>query len=173
MFIFADFIVFFVMISIQEGNAIVKEVFTKLRASDKTFASAESCTGGNIAHQITMIPGSSWVFRGAAVTYATETKTDVIGVPAEVIEQYGVVSSQVAEKMAEGVRQVMKSDYGVATTGVAGPDGGTEETPVGTVWIAVATPEKTLTHCLHLTTDRLVNIEQASFEVYQMLLHLL
>ena len=161
------------MISLQVGNDIVKSVFANLRETGRTFASAESCTGGNIAHLITMIPGSSWVFRGGAVTYATETKTDVIGVPAEIINRYGVVSSQVAEKMAEGVRSVMKSDFGVATTGVAGPDGGTAETPVGTIWIAVATPEKTLSQCLHLSNDRLENIEQASYEVYRMLLHLL
>ena len=90
-------------------NRIEKAVFDLLINKGMTFASAESCTGGNIAHLITLIPGSSEVFRGAAVTYATPTKTKVIGVPATLIEQFGVVSREVAESMAQGVRRLMEA----------------------------------------------------------------
>lgn len=134
-----------------------------------TFASAESCTGGNIAHLITLIPGSSEVFRGAAVTYATPTKTKVIGVPAAMIDEFGVVSREVAESMAQGVRRLMESDFGVATTGVAGPSGGTEETPVGTVCMALATPQGVSSQCCHFDGDRQSVINQATQAVYKML----
>ena len=144
-------------------------VFDRLIKERMTFASAESCTGGNIAHQITLIPGSSEVFRGAAVTYATSTKTKVIGVPAALIESCGVVSCEVAESMAQGVRQLMEADFGVATTGVAGPGGGSEATPVGTVCIALATPKGVSSQCCHFEGDRLSVINQATREAYEML----
>lgn len=134
-----------------------------------TLASAESCTGGNIAHLITLIPGSSEVFRGAAVTYATPTKTKVIGVPADLIDRYGVVSREVAESMALGVKQLMESDFGLATTGVAGPTGGTETTPVGTVCMALATPQGVSSQCCHFAGDRQSVIDQATRAAYQML----
>lgn len=134
-----------------------------------TLASAESCTGGNIAHLITLIPGSSEVFRGAAVTYATPTKTKVIGVPADLIDRYGVVSREVAESMALGVKELMESDFGLATTGVAGPTGGTETTPVGTVCMALATPQGVSSQCCHFAGDRQSVIDQATRAAYQML----
>ena len=150
-------------------NSIEKCVFDLLINKGMTFASAESCTGGNIAHLITLIPGSSEVFRGAAVTYATPTKTKVIGVPAAMIDEFGVVSHEVAESMAQGVRQLMESDFGVATTGVAGPTGGTEETPVGTVCMALATPQGVSSQCCHFDGDRQSVINQATQAVYKML----
>ena len=149
-------------------NRIEKAVFDLLINKGMTFASAESCTGGNIAHLITLIPGSSEVFRGAAVTYATPTKTKVIGVPATLIEQFGVVSREVAESMAQGVRRVMESDFGLATTGVAGPSGGTDEMPVGTVCMALATPQVVISRCCHFDGDRENVINQATKAVYQM-----
>lgn len=149
-------------------NRIEKAVFDLLINKGMTFASAESCTGGNIAHLITLIPGSSEVFRGAAVTYATPTKTKVIGVPATLIEQFGVVSREVAESMAQGVRRVMEADFGLATTGVAGPSGGTEKTPVGTVCMALATPQGVISRCCHFDGDRESVINQATKAVYQM-----
>ncbi|MBQ3354384.1 MAG: CinA family protein [Bacteroidales bacterium] len=148
---------------------VEQEVFELLRQRHQTFASAESCTGGNIAHRITLIPGSSEVFRGAAVTYATPTKTKVLGVPAETIEQFTVVSRQVVEGMAKGVRDLMESDYGVATTGVAGPGGGSEQTPVGTVWIGVATKDGVVSECFNFGTDRSTVIRRATQEAYRML----
>ena len=149
-------------------NRIEKAVFDLLINKGMTFASAESCTGGNIAHLITLIPGSSEVFRGAAVTYATPTKTKVIGVPATLIEQFGVVSREVAESMAQGVRRLMDADFGLATTGVAGPSGGTEETPVGTVCLALATPQGVISQCCYFGGDRESVINQATKAVYQM-----
>lgn len=150
-------------------NRIEQSIFNILINKGKTLASAESCTGGNIAHRFTLIPGSSAVFRGAAVTYATPTKTKVLGVPAETIEQYGVVSRQVAESMAQGVSRVMEADFALSTTGVAGPSGGTEQTPVGTVCIALATPEGVSSQCCHFEGDRETVIQNATQTAYQML----
>ena len=134
-----------------------------------TFASAESCTGGNIAHVITLIPGSSEIFKGTAVTYATPMKTKVLGVPAQTIEQYGVVSQPVVEGMAKGIRDLMEADFGVATTGVAGPGGGTEENPVGTVWIGVASAHGVVSKRFNFGKDRENVINRATIAAYEML----
>jgi len=149
--------------------SIVQEVFHLLINSSATFASAESCTGGNIAHYITLIPGSSEVFKGTAVTYATPLKTKILGVPSDVIERHGVVSREVVESMATGVRSLMEADFGVATTGVAGPSGGTELTPVGTVWIGVASPFGVRTHCFLFSGERGEVIRQATEASFGML----
>ena len=148
---------------------IVQTVFDLLIKKGMTFASAESCTGGNIAHQITLIAGSSNIFKGTAVTYATPMKTKVLGVPAETIEKYTVVSQQVVESMATGVRDLMEADFGVATTGVAGPGGGSELNPVGTVWIGVASKNGVVSKCFHFQGDRVEVINQATFTAYEML----
>jgi nicotinamide-nucleotide amidase len=108
--------------------------------SSQTLAVAESCTGGNIAHYVTSNPGSSAYFKGGVIAYSNEIKTSLLNVPSEIINKFGAVSQEVAEAMAQGARKVLQTDYSVATTGIAGPDGGTEEKPVGTVWIAVAGP---------------------------------
>ncbi len=104
----------------------------------KTLAVAESCTGGNIAHSITLNPGSSAYFKGGVIAYSNEIKNQILAVPSEMIDAHGAVSKQVAESMAVGTRELFSTDYSIATTGIAGPDGGSEEKPVGTVWIAVA-----------------------------------
>ena len=148
---------------------IQRVVFDLLIGKGKTFASAESCTGGNIAHVITLIPGSSEVFKGAAITYATPMKTKVLDVPAEMIDEYGVVSQQVVENMAIGVRNLMEADFGVATTGIAGPSGGTEETPVGTVWIGVASAKGVVSKCFNFGKDRENVINRATIMAYEML----
>lgn len=148
---------------------IEQEVFDLLKEKNMTFASAESCTGGNIAHCITLIPGSSEVFRGGAVTYATPTKTKVLGVPAKTIERHGVVSREVVEAMAKGTRKLMEADFGIATTGIAGPSGGTEQNPVGTVWIGVATPSGVSAQCFHFGRGRRKVISQATKAAYGML----
>lgn len=108
--------------------------------SGKTLALAESCTGGSIAQFITSNAGSSAYFKGGVVAYSNEIKNKLLNVPTELIETYGAVSQQVAEAMAVGARNELDSDYSVATTGIAGPEGGSDEKPVGTVWIAVAGP---------------------------------
>ena len=132
-----------------------------LKAHGKTLSAAESCTGGEIAHLITSVPGSSAYFLGSVTSYAISVKEAVLGVPAETIERYGVVSSEVAAAMAEGVRRLTASDYAVSTTGLAGP-AGDERNPVGTVWIGVAGPQgtQTVSHCYK--NDRKRNIERFS-----------
>lgn len=153
----------------KDERNIEREVFDLLREKKMTFASAESCTGGNIAHRITLIPGSSEVFRGGAVTYATPTKTKVLKVPAKTIERQGVVSREVVEAMARGTQQLMEANFGIATTGVAGPSGGTEQTPVGTVWIGIATPSGVSSQCFHFGKGRRKVISQATQAAYEML----
>lgn len=154
---------------ISGAQPVERVVFDLLRQKGLTFASAESCTGGNIAHVMTLMAGSSEVFRGAAVTYATPTKTKVLGVPAEVIEQFTVVSQPVVEGMAQGVRDLMESDFGVATTGVAGPGGGSEQAPVGTVWIGVASKDQVVSKCFNFGKNREVVISRATAMAYEML----
>ncbi len=153
----------------MQDQPIERTVFDLLKNKGMTFASAESCTGGNIAHVITLIPGSSEVFKGTAVTYATPMKTKVLSVPAEMIEKYGVVSQEVVESMAIGVRDLMEADFGVATTGVAGPSGGTEENPVGTVWIGVASPSSVVSKRFNFGKDRENVINRATIAAYEML----
>ena len=153
----------------MQDQPIERTVFDLLNSKGMTFASAESCTGGNIAHVITLIPGSSEVFKGTAVTYATPMKTKVLGVPAEMIEKQGVVSQEVVESMATGVRNLMEADFGVATTGVAGPSGGTEGNPVGTVWIGVASPSGVVSKRFNFGKDRENVINRATIAAYEML----
>lgn len=153
----------------MQDQPIERTVFDLLINKEKTFALAESCTGGNIAHVITLIPGSSKVFKGAAVTYANATKTKVLGVPSEMIEKCGVVSQDVVESMAAGVRSLMDADYGVATTGIAGPSGGTDENPVGTVWIGVASALGVVSKCFNFGKDRENIINRATIAAYEML----
>ncbi len=109
----------------------------------QTLAVAESCTGGYISHLITSVSGSSAYYNGSVTSYSNEIKEKVLGVSPQKLEQFGAVSQEVAIEMVEGVKRVMSADYAIATTGIAGPDGGTEEKPVGTVWIAITGPTKT------------------------------
>ena len=113
-------------------------VIRSLKKHGLTFATAESCTGGLIASCLTDIPGASEVFAGGMVTYTDAIKHRLLGVPASMLQRLGAVSEPVARAMAEGVRKRFKTDFGVATTGFAGPNGGTREKPVGTVFIAIA-----------------------------------
>ncbi len=124
-----------------EGRQNLEEVIgAQLKEVGQTLALAESCTGGYLSHLITSVPGSSAYYIGGVVSYANAVKMEELGIPSDMLELNGAVSGPVAERMAEGVRKALKSDWAVATTGVAGPDGGTMEKPVGTVWIAVAGP---------------------------------
>ena len=130
-----------------------------LMSSHATVATAESCTGGYVANQITSIPGSSRYYEGSVVSYSNDVKMNVLGVSRETLEAYGAVSEQTAREMAEGARRVLNTTFAISTTGIAGPDGGTAEKPVGTVWIACATPEETFTQLLTLRNNRKINIE--------------
>ncbi len=124
-----------------DDEETLEQVVAKLCISKKmTLATAESCTGGKIAQRITSLPGASAYFKGSVVSYATETKIDVLKVAKEIIDAHSVVSAAVAEAMAKNVRQLLKTDFAVATTGNAGPTKGDSDAQVGTVYIAVATP---------------------------------
>ena len=127
-----------------------------------TLATAESCTGGAIAARFTAIPGASAYFRCGVVSYSNESKVKLLGVNPADIERYGAVSEQVARQMAEGARRAADADYAVATTGIAGPTGGSAEKPVGTVWIAVSSPERTVALLKQCGTDRGQIIDRAS-----------
>ena len=128
----------------------------------ETLASAESCTGGVIASKFTAMSGASEYFWGGVVSYDNSVKENVLGVSRHNLETYGAVSEQVARQMADGVRRLCGTTYGIATTGVAGPTGGTPEKPVGTVWVAVATPTHTIAKLFQHGKVRAVNIERAA-----------
>lgn len=125
-----------------EDEETLEEVVAKLLAeSMKTLATAESCTGGRIAQQLTALAGASTYFKGSVVSYATETKVDVLQVPSALIEKHSVVSAEVAKAMAENVKKLLKTDFAIATTGNAGPSKGDSDAEIGTVFIAIASPK--------------------------------
>jgi nicotinamide-nucleotide amidase len=117
----------------------------RLRQKGMTLATAESCTGGHIAHRITSVAGSSEYFKGSVVAYENEVKKSLLGVKDETLQSFGAVSKEVVEEMAVGVQKLLHADYAIAVSGIAGPGGGTAEKPVGTVWIAIAGPNGSMT----------------------------
>ncbi|MBA4304502.1 MAG: competence/damage-inducible protein A [Sphingobacteriaceae bacterium] len=141
----------------------------KLLAQTATLGTAESCTGGSIASAITRIPGSSAYFTGSIVSYANEVKIKQLDVSPATLENYGAVSEAVVLEMASGLKQHLGVDYALAVSGVAGPTGGTEEKPVGTVWIAVSGPKSTYAKSFNFGTERQLNIERASMMALYML----
>ena len=134
-----------------------------------TVATAESCTGGLVAHGITSVPGSSGYFLGSVVSYADRIKVEVLGVPPDVLATHGAVSAQVALSMAAGVRERLATDLGVGVTGVAGPDGGSAEKPVGLVYIAVSDRLGSDVRRFHWPGDRAANIHASAAEALQFL----
>ncbi|MDP4202792.1 MAG: CinA family nicotinamide mononucleotide deamidase-related protein [Bacteroidota bacterium] len=134
-----------------------------------TMATAESCTGGNIAHLITSVSGSSEYYKGSVVAYANEIKQNILGVSESDLNAYGAVSQQVVEQMARGVQSRFNTDVAVATSGVAGPTGGTPEKPVGMVWIAVAVRDKVVSECFQFGKLRDRNITRATIEALVLL----
>ena len=138
-----------------EGAVTMQEMVGRALAEKKlTVSLAESCTGGLVGHRITEVPGSSAWFRGAVVVYANELKERLIGVRKETLERHGAVSEETAAEMATGVRKALGSDFGIAVTGIAGPDGGTAEKPVGTVCFGLARAEGTVSHRYQLWGTR-------------------
>lgn len=133
-----------------------------LRKRGWTLATAESCTGGNIAHSITAIAGCSDTYSGSVVSYTNDIKARVLGVPQDVLDSVGAVSQETVKYMAQGVRRVCNADCAVATSGIAGPGGEVDGKPVGTVWIAAATPERAIEAVYHFVGDRQAVIDRAS-----------
>ena len=141
----------------------LQNVIGRILASEGLTASAaESCTGGMISHLFTSVPGSSSYFLGSVTSYANSVKENVLGVPSEIIKKHGAVSSECAAAMAEGVRKLTGSDFSVSTTGIAGPGGGSEEKPVGLVWIGVSSKHGTQTFKVLNKGDRQRNIERSA-----------
>lgn len=143
-----------------EDDTLENCIGKMLKRHKKTLSTAESCTGGSIASHITSVPGSSDYFLGSVVSYANSVKEKVLGVPEEIIEKYGAVSEECVRAMAEGVRKITGSDFSVATSGIAGPGGGSETKPVGLVWISVSSERGTEAMKLNFNSDRKRNIER-------------
>ncbi|MBQ2373157.1 MAG: CinA family nicotinamide mononucleotide deamidase-related protein [Bacteroidales bacterium] len=155
----------------EKDDTLESAVGDLLKAYGKTLSTAESCTGGMISSLITSVPGSSEYFLGSVTSYANGVKENVLGVPAEIIAEHGAVSSECVAAMAEGVRRITSSDYSVATSGIAGPGGGSEEKPVGTVWVGVSSDNGTETFRLKFNSDRKRNIERFSSSALHILLN--
>lgn len=145
----------------------------QLQELELSVSTAESCTGGNIAHRIVQMPGSSAYFLGSVVSYSNDVKAGVLGVSRSDIDAYGAVSRQVVEQMVNGVCRLMRTECGIATSGIAGPDGGTPYKPVGTVWIAARYHDRVVSECIHFNGDRNAVIEQATNHGMFMLIQLL
>lgn len=160
--------------TVTTDDRTMAQVMGELLAErELTVACAESCTGGNIAHRITQIPGSSAYFLGSVVSYSNDVKADVLGVSRSIISSDGAVSRKVVEEMAAGVSKLMRSDCAIATSGIAGPDGGTRFKPVGTVWLAVKYKDIVVSECIHFPGDRARVIESATNHGLNMLIRLL
>jgi len=157
-----------------EGKLSPAEIaLHKLRSHKWTLATAESCTGGNIAHLFTAIAGCSDTFTGGVVSYANDVKMGLLGVEATTLENDGAVSEATVRQMAEGVARACCADCSVATSGIAGPGGGSAEKPVGTVWIAAHTPEKNVAGLFRFSGDRTAVIDRASAAAINLLCSLL
>ena len=147
----------------EDGETIQEAIGKKLTLNKQTLSTAESCTGGYISHLITNVPGSSVYYKGAVIAYSNDIKESIIDVRSETLQNFGAVSEETVKEMADGIRKKFKTDYAVATSGIAGPGGGTADKPVGTVWIAIAGPDGTmLTKKLTILKDRLSNIKYSS-----------
>lgn len=140
-----------------------------LKENGQTLCTAESCTGGYIAHLLTTKPGASTYYLGGVVSYANEVKKEVLNVSADSLLTEGAVSKAVAEQMTAGALQQIQADYALAVSGIMGPDGGSPEKPVGTVWIAVASRQEVVSKCFHFRFDRQRNIELTAMNALNML----
>ena len=138
----------------EDAASPAERLVAELKARGLTCATAESCTGGSVGGAITAVPGSSAVFLGGVISYANEVKRDVLGVPQEILDAHGAVSPECAERMAAGARNLLKADLAVSLTGIAGPDGGSAEKPVGLVWFGLATKDGVRTEKVVFGGDR-------------------
>jgi nicotinamide-nucleotide amidase len=147
-------------ILVTDEDIPLQEVVGRLlRDSGRTIGTAESCTGGYIAHLLTSIPGSSRYFKGSVISYANSVKTDLLGVDPAVIAQHGAVSRETAVQMVLGAKAILDTDFVLATTGIMGPDGGSAEKPVGTVWVGLGFGDDIETHPFYFRFDRQRNME--------------
>lgn len=146
----------------EEPESLEQIIGEMLKKRNQTLSTAESCTGGNIAQLITSVPGSSDYYRGSVVAYAYDTKIKTLGVNSQVLEKHGAVSEEVVLQMAEGVKKLMQTDYSISVSGIAGPGGGLPDKPVGTVWIAISSPERSVVQKFNLGKERDRNIHRAS-----------
>ena len=149
---------------------LLDKISNLLKKRNLTVATAESCTGGLVSHSLTNTSGSSDYFDRGVISYSNESKSEMLGVPEKILNEYGAVSEQVAKAMAEGVRTRSNVDIGLATTGITGPTGGSKDKPVGLVYIAVSTSKDTMVKMLRFSGDRLENKESTCNAAFQMLL---
>jgi nicotinamide-nucleotide amidase len=152
-----------------ENDTLEALVGKLLKSKKKTLSTAESCTGGYIAHRITSVPGSSDYYTGSIVAYANKIKENFLDINDSVLKSNGAVSEEVAKLMALHVKEKFQTDYSIACTGIAGPDGGTVDKPVGTVWIAIGTPDGVMTKKLQLGHHRERVIRETSLHALNML----
>ena len=158
-----------IIVGFDEGETIEVAIGKLLQQQGKTVSIAESCTGGKIAQMLTSVPGASAYFKGSVVSYATETKIAILNVDAETIAKFSVVSDAVAREMALGIQKVMQSDYAIATTGNAGPNKGDSDAEVGTVFIALATPNQVIVEEFNFGQPRDKVIDRASNKALEIL----
>jgi nicotinamide-nucleotide amidase len=152
------------------GNDELEEVIGRTLIEKKeTVSVAESCTGGYLAHQFTKVSGSSAYFMGGVIAYDNAVKINQLGVQPETLNTHGAVSKQTVIEMSENVRKLMKTTYGLATSGIAGPNGGTLEKPVGTIWIAISSEKETITKQLTLGGFREQNIHLTAINILNLL----
>jgi nicotinamide-nucleotide amidase len=158
-----------ILVGFEEDETIEVVVGRFLAQSGQTLATAESCTGGKIAQLLTSVSGASAYFKGSVVCYATEIKTKLLGVDPQLIATHSVVSAEVAKAMALGVQTQMQSDYALATTGNAGPQKGESDAEVGTVFIALATPQEVVVECFSFGQPREKVVDRATVKALEML----
>jgi nicotinamide-nucleotide amidase len=153
-----------------ENEELFEHVIGKLlKEKGQTVSTAESCTGGNIAHMLTSVPGSSQYFKGSIIAYHNDVKNELLGVTDLTLEKAGAVSEESVIAMAEGVRRLLRTDFSVATSGIAGPEGGSDLKPVGTLWIAVSSEKGVVTENRQFGTDRTNNIIRFSIAALNLL----
>jgi nicotinamide-nucleotide amidase len=157
------------VVAAEEDIPIEKAILNYMAENNLTLSVAESCTGGYISHLITQHAGSSKVFLGGAVSYSNDLKENILAVKKSTLIQFGAVSEETATEMVEGALHNFKSDYAMSVTGIAGPDGGTPDKPVGTVWIGVASGKKTIVKKLTFGNKRRQNIERTAISALNML----
>jgi PncC family amidohydrolase len=149
---------------------LINKVSDELKKHHVTIATAESCTGGLLAHSLTNISGSSEYFDCGVISYSNKAKKQLLGVPEQLLKNYGAVSKEVAAAMAKAIRQRAQVNYGLATTGIAGPSGGSKDKPVGLVYIAISTKDTVVVKQFLFSGDRLTNKESTCTAVLELLL---